>query len=195
MAIIRIPRPEKSGTTQNSTQRTHARASGEPPERVGYRNPPRATRYQKGQSGNPKGRPRRGNFWADLFKELDRPVLVTEGGKNTRMTAQQVAIRRIVSEALRGNTKAMTMLLQAMHRIEEPKQPELEKGKFYDYLRDKLGDIIYAQRKAGYDERVAEERNPRKPEDFWKKDASETPEPSSDASDGLKPPIHKNKGQ
>lgn len=54
---------------------------------VGYGKPPRHTRFQKGQSGNPRGRPKgaRG-LKADLRAELSERVRVTENGRTRRLT-------------------------------------------------------------------------------------------------------------
>ena len=59
---------------------------------VGYGKPPAHTRFQKGQSGNPGGRPRRGAAEpakALALKEAYRKVTVQEGEHATRMPVIQ----------------------------------------------------------------------------------------------------------
>ena len=42
---------------------------------AGYGKPPRHSRFKKGQSGNPKGRPRGGrNFSTDVKATLEEPI-------------------------------------------------------------------------------------------------------------------------
>jgi hypothetical protein len=49
-------------------------------DRVGYRRPPEHTRWRKGRSGNPTGRPKRATSFADdLIAELSEIIQVTEG--------------------------------------------------------------------------------------------------------------------
>ncbi len=48
---------------------------------VGYGKPPQHTRFRKGQSGNPTGRPKGArNLKTELLEELQEQILVREGG-------------------------------------------------------------------------------------------------------------------
>ena len=48
---------------------------------VGYRKPPKTTRFKAGKSGNPKGRPKGStNLATDLSAELSEQITVREGG-------------------------------------------------------------------------------------------------------------------
>ena len=82
------------------------------PEKVGYCRPPQHTRFEKGKSGNPKGRPRgaRG-LKTDLKAELSKKITVTEGGKKRSMTKQQVVVHQLTSKAAKGDLKAITKLI------------------------------------------------------------------------------------
>ena len=53
---------------------------------VGYSKPPRHTRFVKGQSGNPRGRPPGAKNFATLLSEaLNETVIVTENGGGARL--------------------------------------------------------------------------------------------------------------
>jgi hypothetical protein len=48
---------------------------------AGYGKPPRHTRFKKGQSGNPRGRPKGSKNLTTLLTEaLNEPVIVAENG-------------------------------------------------------------------------------------------------------------------
>src|SRR5207237_10936888 len=72
------PLPSEDSTASPSMELVRARAGRErglnvmtKPAGVGYRTPPKVTRWKPGQSGNPKGRPRGSlNLATDLSAEL-----------------------------------------------------------------------------------------------------------------------------
>jgi hypothetical protein len=79
---------------------------------VGYRNPPRGSRFQLGQSGNPKGRPRGSqNFRTDLKSTLSKPVKVNQDGKPRKISTQAAALLRLREKALGGDPRSLDRLL------------------------------------------------------------------------------------
>ncbi len=79
---------------------------------VGYGKPPRSTRFKKGRSGNPKGRPRGSKNSATLLNEaLDEPVVVTENGRRKTITKKQAIVKQIVNKAAGGDHRAIQLLL------------------------------------------------------------------------------------
>jgi hypothetical protein len=78
---------------------------------VGYRRPPAATRFAKGRSGNPKGRPRGKAGPLPYDSVLGQIVTVTENGQTKRITAAEAFLLKLMKDALAGDAAAMRDML------------------------------------------------------------------------------------
>lgn len=86
---------------------------------VGYGRPPLATRFRKGQSGNPKGRPRGAkNLNTLVTQALDEKVTVTEHGKRRKISKREAIIAQLVNRSAQADLKATQILLGLMQDIE-----------------------------------------------------------------------------
>ena len=84
---------------------------------VGYGRTPCRTRFQKGQSGNPRGRPKGvPNIATTLQRELCKIVTVKEGGKTKRIKKIELAIRQLANKAAAGNERALKLLMQLVQQ-------------------------------------------------------------------------------
>jgi hypothetical protein len=82
-----------------------------------YRNPPLHTRFKKGQSGNPRGRPKK-DLPALLVAALGEPVFVTIDGERRKITEREAVITQLVNESAGANLRATKMLIDMMKDIE-----------------------------------------------------------------------------
>jgi hypothetical protein len=81
-------------------------------EPVGYGKPPAKSRFQPGQSGNPKGRPKGSlNVTTILMKILRERVVITENGTRKTITKFEASLKQMVNKAASGDLRALTQLL------------------------------------------------------------------------------------
>jgi len=85
-------------------------------DNVGYKKPPKNNQFKPGQSGNPKGRPKKQlggynkSFREDLMQELDETVSMTEGGKQKKVSKRRFLIKRLTADAISGKTSSTRIL-------------------------------------------------------------------------------------
>jgi hypothetical protein len=98
-----------------------------PDEKVGYGRPPKKHRFKKGQSGNPRGRPKGSENEASiLLKLLRRKIALQDNGKPMKVSAMEAVLLRNLSNALKGDIQAAKFLLDRMGKAGvkyEPPEP------------------------------------------------------------------------
>ncbi len=111
---------------------------------VGYGNPPRHAQFQKGKSGNPKGRPKGSqNLGSLLQATFDQKLMTTVNGKLTKMPLIQVLLTKLVATALGGNHAAMKLafdLYSGAHPAVNDNQP-LTAGSSFELTPEDLAAI------------------------------------------------------
>src|SRR5450631_749178 len=94
--------------------------------KLGYCNPPKATRFKRGFSGNPKGRPKGSlNLATDLASELGEKITVSEGGRPRVISKQRAMIKSLMAKAMQGDVRSSAAVLALYARvITEPPEDE-----------------------------------------------------------------------
>jgi hypothetical protein len=91
---------------------------------VGYGKPPRHSRFVKGRSGNPRGRPPGAkNLKTLLNKALNELVIVTENGGRRKISKREAIITQLVNCSAKGDFKAVQILLGMLRDIEGHAEP------------------------------------------------------------------------
>jgi hypothetical protein len=91
---------------------------------VGYAKPPSHTRFVKGQSGNPRGRPPGAkNMKTLLTKALNELVVVTDQGGRRKVSKREAIVTQLVNRSAKADFKAIQILLGLLHDIEGDSDP------------------------------------------------------------------------
>jgi hypothetical protein len=86
---------------------------------VGFGRPPKQTRFKPGQSGNPRGRPKRlPTFKEDFNAELRERLLLRENGRERRLSKQRALIKSLMALAIKGNVRAMNAVLASTRNFD-----------------------------------------------------------------------------
>ena len=80
---------------------------------VGYAKPPQYTRFRKGQSGNPKGRPKGLQSFARLARQaFNEKIAIKENGERRTITKLQAALKQLANKAASGDAAAIREVLR-----------------------------------------------------------------------------------
>jgi hypothetical protein len=120
---------------------------------VGYKRPPKETRFRKGNNANPRGRPRGSKNLATLLEEaLNTQVETVEDGTRRRRTKRDVVIAQLVDQSANADLRATKLLLDMLHKLERaPASAGAETTSsntevdIYELLRTKLARLALAQ--------------------------------------------------
>lgn len=82
---------------------------------IGYGKPPEETRFSKGKSGNPKGRPKGcRNTYNILDVLLSKNVTIMQDGKPIHISKKQAILLQAVNSATKGDLKAIQVIIPHM---------------------------------------------------------------------------------
>ena len=93
---------------------------------IGYKKPPVKTQFKKGHSGNLKGRPKGSKTAIELFeKVLGRNLIVNDNGKKVKLTSLEVIYRHLISDAAKGDKKAIKIVFDLLNQLGGFEYPEV----------------------------------------------------------------------
>lgn len=104
-------------------KRRHLKANAPKNYEVGYGKPPIEHQFQKGQSGNPRGRPKgaqKPNTLGDerlkdiILTEAYRTIKLVENGKQVTMTMVEAVVRSMAVNAAKGQLRAQKLFTQLL---------------------------------------------------------------------------------
>ena len=86
---------------------------------VGYGKPPVHARFQKGKSGNPKGRPRgMKNMSTLLSTALNASIVVVANGRRKKITKREAIVTQLVNKSAAADLKATQIVLAMLRDLE-----------------------------------------------------------------------------
>jgi hypothetical protein len=88
-------------------------------EKVGYASPPQLTRWKKGQSGNPKGRPKsKSEMMLDAANILNQPIDArTPDGKTVKLDGIEAAYLSLCKKGLKGHKTSLLEAIRIMLEV------------------------------------------------------------------------------
>jgi len=102
---------------------------------IGYKKPPVATRFKKGQSGNPSGKKKEeavDDFDpGKILQAIDNEKIVVEiNGKRARMTKAEIHIRQLFNRAIEGSLKEARQIVPLAAKYFGPEAQSSSEAKF-----------------------------------------------------------------
>jgi hypothetical protein len=101
-------------------------------EDVGYKKPPRRTRFKQGVSGNPSGK-KKGlrSIGSELQDILNETISFRAGDKIVSMSKQRALASALVTAAIDGDLRATAIVMA--HLTKESRQPSNQEAEHDDF--------------------------------------------------------------
>jgi hypothetical protein len=154
----------------------------QPMSKSGRGNPPTHSRFKKGVSGNPKGRPKRKRPpVGEIVSEVQNtPTAYREGGRTKRASRLGLVLKKLVNSALEGDVRSADLLFKLRADAENNNSTRIEKIIVEDWVPD------FPNQTGEQKTRAHARENGIDPTGFWSQTASETTDPPSSVSSSPK---------
>ena len=116
---------------------------------VGYRRPPDHTRFSKGRSGNPNGRPKSSaNAKTIVSRAISEKVTIREGDKPRAVTKLEGLLQAHLIKAIKGDARSASLVIGLVAKLglfaDTEKEPlrtlsEADQAILEDYVRSQTG--------------------------------------------------------
>jgi len=86
---------------------------------IGYGKPPKESQFKKGQSGNPRGRPKGSKNLNTLIKrELESRITIEQNGTKRKIRRKEALVKGLVNDALKGKDRPRDKVFDLVERAE-----------------------------------------------------------------------------
>jgi len=103
------------------------------PYEVGFGKPPKGTQFRKGESGNPKGRPKgKPNLATIINRTLQAKVIIKENGRRRKVTKYEAGLIQLSNKAASGDLPALKVVIVQARMAEERMQQDVSKKTGFD---------------------------------------------------------------
>ena len=116
--------------------------------------PPDRTRFTKGQSCNPTGRPKGAkNSTTHFEKALDEKVVIKEGGRRKKITKREAMFKQLANRSAAGDARAIQLTLNELRNLaERTERSGGEPAPFDEAEREVIEDLIRRLQQGGEDD-------------------------------------------
>ena len=119
----------------------------------GYGKPPVKNQFKKGQSGNPKGRPKTNTSdGIDISQILAGTLTVTIDGKTQEMSPFEISVRKLAQKAVAGDFRAISKFIRLCEEYNAVTPPSNKTGcgvinappgvDFYEWLESVTEEVL-----------------------------------------------------